>query len=127
MPKSTVPADAGDRVGQAEPLATVVRTANPLRSASKKAVRRKAKAKRSHLVRVPFALYEQLVRLAEEIGLAKEMGRGYADVPFTEQGARGTWVPLAAVIARALNDFEKHRERSANKTANPPQRIEKPK
>ena len=33
------------------------------------------------------------------------------DVPLTEQGQRGIWVPLAAVIARALDEFENHRKR----------------
>jgi hypothetical protein len=66
----------------------------------------------SRMIRVPSALHERLARLAAEILTAKEQAQGYDDVPLTEQGERGAWVPLHAVIERAINDFEKHRSRS---------------
>jgi hypothetical protein len=67
------------------------------------------------MVRVPISLYVRLAQLAKEIGAAKEAARGYDDVPFAEQGARGTWVPLHALISRALDEFENKRTRSRGK------------
>jgi len=64
------------------------------------------------MLRVPEKLYERVTRLAEEIRTVKELAQGYDDVPLTEQGERGTWVPLYAVINRALDEFEQHRIRS---------------
>jgi len=64
------------------------------------------------MLRVPEKLYERLTRLAEEIRTVKELAQGYDDVPLTEQGERGTWVPMYAVITRALDEFEQHRQRS---------------
>jgi len=63
-------------------------------------------------IRVPASVYERLKRLAHEILEAKETAAGYDDVPLTEQGNRGTWVPLYGVITRALDEFENHRKRS---------------
>ncbi len=68
--------------------------------------------KPSTSIRVPVALRDRLVRLADDILAAKESAHGYDDVPLTEQGQRGIWVPLAAVIARALDEFESHRKRA---------------
>ena len=68
--------------------------------------------KRYCMLRVPVALHQRLTHLAKEILLAKESARGYDDVPLAEQGERGVFVPLHAVIARALNEFEGHRARS---------------
>ena len=74
--------------------------------------KRKALARQYCMIRVPTLLHERLARLASEILMAKEEGRGYDDVPLAEQGEKGTWVPLHAVIARALDEFEGHRKRS---------------
>lgn len=68
--------------------------------------------KPSTSIRVPVALRDRLVRLGDDIRAAKETASGYDDVEFTEQGERGIWVPLHAVIARALDEFESHRKRS---------------
>jgi len=62
-------------------------------------------------IRVPVALHQRLVRVSNEILLAKELGRGYDAVPFMEQGET-VRVSLPAVIARALDEFESHRQRS---------------
>ena len=64
------------------------------------------------MVRVPASLHQRLARLAAEILQAKETGQGYDDVPLSEQGERGVFVPLHGVIARALDEFEGHRARS---------------
>ena len=76
--------------------------------------------KQYRMVRVPEPLHRRLRRLAAEILAAKVEARGYDDVQLSEQGERGVWVSLPAVITRALDDFEKHRMRS-----NPHNRIAK--
>lgn len=68
--------------------------------------------RRSVMIRVPSELHARLARLAAEILAAKEEARGYDDIPLAEQGERGIWVPIYAVIERALDEFENHRMRS---------------
>lgn len=67
------------------------------------------------MVSVPKELKERLDRIAKEMTESYEKGRGYQNVPITEQGTRGTWIPLASVIAKALDELEGHRERSNKK------------
>jgi hypothetical protein len=50
--------------------------------------------------------------MANHILLAKELGRGYDDVPLAEQGERGIYVPLHAVITRGQDELERHQKRS---------------
>lgn len=88
----------------------------PLPLAEAASIKKKAAAQQSRMIRVPLALHARLIRLRREIGLAKEKAQGYDDVPWVEQGARGVWVPIHAVIERALDDFEKHRARSNPRT-----------
>ena len=76
------------------------------------------------MIRVPLALHKRLARIAREILAAKERGQGYDDVPFTEQGFRGVWVSPAAIISRALDEFEKHRQRSNPKNGNTSQETQ---
>ena len=64
------------------------------------------------MVRVPVPLHQRLTRLATEILQAKEAAQGYEDVPLSEQGERGVFVPLYGVISRALDELEGHRARS---------------
>ena len=73
------------------------------------------------MIRIPEELHRRLDRIADEILASKERAQDYNDVPLVEQGERGTWVSHAAVISRALDEFEKHRMRS-----NPRNRIAKP-
>jgi hypothetical protein len=68
--------------------------------------------KQYHMIRVPEHLHRRLARIAAEILAAKEEARGFNDVPLVEQGERGVWVSHAAVISRALDEFEGHRLRS---------------
>lgn len=69
-------------------------------------------SKNSTMIRVPWELKERLERLAGEILAAYEKGQGYQGIELTEQGTRGTWVPLSSVIDLALDELEDHRERS---------------
>ena len=65
------------------------------------------------LIRVPASVYDRLAVIAREIDSARlANGRAYANVPQTEQGTRGEWTPLHAVITRALDEFQAHRNRS---------------
>lgn len=64
------------------------------------------------MVAVPVALKQRLDRLALEMLASYERGNGYSDMPLTEQGSRGMWIPLHAVISRALDELEGHRTRS---------------
>jgi hypothetical protein len=83
-------------------------------------------ARQYRMIRVPASLHARLARLASEMLMAKAEGRGYDDVPFAEQGKTGTWIPLYAVIDRALDEFEGHRKRSnrhiGRRAAETPQR-----
>ncbi len=68
------------------------------------------------MVRLPTAVYDRLLRLAADIDRQRERsGRAYANVPQTEQGDRGAWTPIHAVISRALDEFEGHRRRGNRK------------
>ena len=70
------------------------------------------------MVRLPTAVYDRLLRLAADIDRQRERsGRAYANVPQTEQGDRGAWTPIHAVISRALDEFEGHRRRGNRKRA----------
>jgi len=72
------------------------------------------------MVSIPVALKARLDRLAAEMLDSYERGNGYSNMPLTEQGARGTWIPLHAVITRALDELESHRSRSnGHKTRKP--------
>ena len=64
------------------------------------------------MVSVPLALKQRLDRLAAEMLDSYERGNGYSNMELTEQGSRGTWIPLHAVISRALDELEGHRTRS---------------
>ena len=64
------------------------------------------------MVSVPIAVKERLDRLAGEMLDSYERGNGYSNMELTEQGSRGMWIPLHAVISRALDELEGHRERS---------------
>lgn len=75
------------------------------------------------MIRVSAALHDRLARLAAEILAAKERAQGYDDVPWVEQGKKGIWVSPAAVIERALNEFDSHRARSNPKDGEPSQRT----
>jgi hypothetical protein len=81
-------------------------------------------AQQYRTIRLPLALHARLARIEREIRTAKEKAQGYDDVPFTEQGARGVWVPLYAVIERALDEFEKHKQRSNPKNGNTPRKTQ---
>ncbi len=70
------------------------------------------------MIRVPVAVAERLRRIAAEIDAAKIDGRSFRDVLTTEQGDRGNWTPLHAVITRALDEFEAHRERNRKYKSN---------
>ena len=74
--------------------------------------KKKAAAQQSRMIRVPLALHKRLARIAREFLTAKERGQGFDDVALAEQGQKGVWVPLHAVIERALDEFESHRMRS---------------
>ena len=41
-----------------------------------------------------------------------ERGNGYSDMPLADQGKRGCWIPLHAVISRCMDELEDHRRRS---------------
>jgi hypothetical protein len=71
------------------------------------------------MVRVPRHVKERLDRMAELMLESYEAGRGYQDVEITEQGSKGVWVPLHAVITRALDELEDHRTRSNKKRVKP--------
>ena len=76
------------------------------------------------MVRLPTAVYDRLLRLAADIDRQRERsGRAYANVPQTEQGDRGAWTPIHAVISRALDEFEGHRRRGNRKRARLPVRT----
>jgi len=64
------------------------------------------------MVSVPVAVKQRLDRLAAEMLDSRERGNGYSDMELTEQGSRGMWIPLHAVITRALDELESHRKRS---------------
>jgi len=64
------------------------------------------------MVSIPVALKARLDRLAVELLDSYERGNGFSDMQLTEQGSRGTWIPLHAVISRGLDELEGHRSRS---------------
>lgn len=72
--------------------------------------------KNHKMIRVPAEVAERLERLAKELLVSYEEGRTQ-NIELTEQGSRGTWVPLHAVITKALDELEDHKARSkkANK------------
>lgn len=67
------------------------------------------------MVSVPKALKDRLDRIAKAMTASRECGRGYQNVAITDQGTRGTWVPLSSVIERALDELENHVARSNKK------------
>jgi len=76
------------------------------------------------MVRLPTAVYDRLLRLAADIDRQRERsGRAHANVPQTEQGDRGAWTPIHAVISRALDEFEGNRRRGKRKRARLPVRT----
>ena len=70
------------------------------------------------MVSIPKELKVRLDRIAKQMTISRENGNGYQDVTLTDQGIRGTWVPLASVISRALDELEDHRKRSNKKRHN---------
>lgn len=64
------------------------------------------------MVSVPKALKERLDRLAGELMASYEKGIGNQDLELTDQGSRGTWVPLHVLISKALDELEDHKKRS---------------
>ena len=68
--------------------------------------------KNYRMVRLPVGLVEELEKLGGELLVAHEQGR--TEVEICEQGER-VWVPLHVVIAKALADYQGHRERSRAK------------
>lgn len=64
------------------------------------------------MVSIPRSLKARLDRLSIEMLAGYEQGKGYSDIQLSEQGTKGTWVPLHAVISKALDELESHRERS---------------
>jgi len=101
-----------------QPLAPSDRKPAPTTVASKtdsqlrKSDMSKTSNKNRVMVSIPRQLKERLDRLAGEINESYELGRGYQDLVIADQGSRGTWIPLHAVISRALDELEGHRERS---------------
>ena len=76
------------------------------------------------MVRIPKELKARLDRIAGEMLDTYESGRGCQDVELTEQGNRGTWIPLHAVISRALDEMEDHKERSRKSNRKPAPVVE---
>lgn len=75
----------------------------------------KRKANRT-LISVPLELKERLERIAASMLTAYENGQ--TDRPqLTEQGSKGSWVPLSEVIRIACDELESHQERSRHKPA----------
>lgn len=71
------------------------------------------KKKNNHaMVRVPKELKERLERIQAEMMETYESGRGLQDIELADQGSRGCWIPLHAVIAKALDEYEDHKARS---------------
>ena len=70
-----------------------------------------AKPTNHKMIRVPVAVAERLERLAAELLESYEQGRT-DKVEICEQGTKGTWVPLHAVITKALDELEDHKARS---------------
>ncbi len=64
------------------------------------------------MVSVPVAVKRRLDRLAAELLDSYARGNGYENMELTEQGSRGMWIPLHAVISCALDELEGHRHRS---------------
>jgi hypothetical protein len=64
------------------------------------------------MVRLPLELKLRLDALTADINAKREAGMGYQDLEITEQGIRGSWVPMHEVIRKALDELEGHRERS---------------
>lgn len=64
------------------------------------------------MVSIPKQLKERLDRISREMLESYESGRSSTDITLAEQGTRGTWVPLATVISKALDELESHKERS---------------
>lgn len=63
------------------------------------------------MIRVPAAVADRLQRLADELLVSYEEGRT-KNVEICEQGSKGVWVPLHAVITKALDELEDHKSRS---------------
>jgi hypothetical protein len=76
------------------------------------------------MIRVPTDVYDRLLRLSADIDRQRlRNGRAYTNVPQTEQGERGAWTPIHAIITRALDEFEAHRARGNRKRARLPRRT----
>lgn len=69
----------------------------------------------SVMVRIPKELKARLDRVAGEMLETYESGRGCQDIEIAEQGVRGSWVPLHAVINKALDELEKARSRKSSR------------
>lgn len=61
------------------------------------------------MVRVPAELVDRLKRVAAD--LYEDSEKGEIEIEVTHQGDRGVWVPLHAVITRALDELEANRQR----------------
>lgn len=70
-----------------------------------------SKANNHKMVRLPLEVANRLERLAAEMLASYEEGKT-TKIGLTEQGAKGVWVPLHAVITKALDELEGHKARS---------------
>ena len=74
-------------------------------------------SKNSVMVRIPKHLKARLDELIKQVNETYESGRGCQDMPLTDQGAKGSWIPLWAVIEKGLDMIEDHKARSKKSAA----------
>lgn len=68
--------------------------------------------KNSVMVRIPKELKARLDEMTQQLNDSYEAGRTKNDVNLTEQGAKGTWVPIHELIRLALDEYEDKKARS---------------
>lgn len=73
--------------------------------------------KNSVMVRIPVELKARLDAMAADLNASYEAGRITRDVELTEQGKKGTWVPLHEVIRIALDEVDDHKARAKRYSA----------
>ena len=80
-----------------------------------------ASKKNSVMVRIPVELKERLDALCAQVNESYESGRMKKEVKLTEQGSKGTWIPMHEIIRLALDEMEDHKARSrkSRKSAKP--------
>lgn len=69
-------------------------------------------SKNSVMVRIPKELKGRLDEMVAELNESYESGRVKRDVELTDQGSKGTWIPIHEMIRIALDEYEGHKARS---------------